>query len=958
MKIKIINNQNATKTEKGNLLEQLMKKVLEAQDYNVIENLRSTGVELDLYCSHNTDINKKIYVECKAYDESKKIQCDILWKLKGVVSHKEYKEGWLISTSELGKEAKGLREEFNQNKNNNIIIYDINDLIRNLVKLKVISAYIPLQKINNNVFDSDSYFLLITEYGFFWVVEIKESGSIYDILILSAQDNSFIDDRSLINKLFKLDWGNLKYNFKKQIELIESLEVEPKFKTEQNSKKNNKFLTYSLCDEYLKSIDDTGFLIIHHNKEVTLKDIFIYPDLQYIENDKKSKINSFDLIKKYDFCMIFGDDLSGKTSLARMFQKKLSDTKTTIYLDAKRITTNKKTSNQNLFKKAFKEQYGKDKVISETLNTNILIIDNFDEISIKKKEYLIKFLHSLSSYELEKIIIFSNESKELEILNDPEIKSALKMFHFFKIKQLGHILRDKVISKWINFGAEETIGDNDFFEKKDYIINSLNTSIKISSIPTYPLYIITLLSRLDTKQKQNTIAGSSAYADFFQYLIIQSLNNTYKIKPNELDFYNTYLSHLAYFFFSKKEKFLDSTTIENFHTEYSKNYHKESFDKLYNNLLFSKIIKLNCGEYSFSKTYIYNFYVAKYLADNVERKNKKDEVKKQLDSLINNIHISDNGNIILFFIHHSKARAESIIDKLLSQAKKLFEENRPANLYQEELKNIYSDTIKKVKLELLEDHKPSEYRNAINSINDDIDEEIINNEIKMSQDHSKSMNELDMFEKTNLSFKLIEILTQIAKSYYGSLENTDKIMIIKESILLGLRNLTFFIESIGNHKVSLVKKIEESLSQEQLKNIEDSEIIPSIIEKIINQLTYDFIMIFCLFFTDKVSSNISSKNLNHIIDDVGFESNSKSLIKIGALLKFPNSLNNKNIKIIKSLYSSMKKDNNFIPTDILRIIVAEYLYKFETEYLERQQICSALEIDVKPSKLLQNNSLE
>ena len=76
IKIEVALPSSASTKEKGDLLEKLAAKLLAAQSYEVIEEIRLTAVELDLLCKHKIS-GKKIYVECKAYRD-KTIDAGIL----------------------------------------------------------------------------------------------------------------------------------------------------------------------------------------------------------------------------------------------------------------------------------------------------------------------------------------------------------------------------------------------------------------------------------------------------------------------------------------------------------------------------------------------------------------------------------------------------------------------------------------------------------------------------------------------------------------------------------------------------------------------------------------------------------------------------------------------------------------------------------------------------------------
>ena len=107
MKIDVACKKGSSNKSKGDLLEQLAKKLLLAQHYEVIEEIRIVGAELDLLCKHKVS-DKRIYVECKAQKDP--VSAPVLRQLWGTVDSEGYSEGWIISTSEFTKDAKGFIE--------------------------------------------------------------------------------------------------------------------------------------------------------------------------------------------------------------------------------------------------------------------------------------------------------------------------------------------------------------------------------------------------------------------------------------------------------------------------------------------------------------------------------------------------------------------------------------------------------------------------------------------------------------------------------------------------------------------------------------------------------------------------------------------------------------------------------------------------------------------------------
>jgi Restriction endonuclease len=96
-------------TDKGNLFEKFSKRFLETQGLKVTRQVRKTGMEIDLYCQE-TATGETILVECKAYRSA--IAAEVITKLLGSVSLHDYSSGWLISTYALGKDAKGIQDEW------------------------------------------------------------------------------------------------------------------------------------------------------------------------------------------------------------------------------------------------------------------------------------------------------------------------------------------------------------------------------------------------------------------------------------------------------------------------------------------------------------------------------------------------------------------------------------------------------------------------------------------------------------------------------------------------------------------------------------------------------------------------------------------------------------------------------------------------------------------------------
>ena len=317
MRIEVATPQIDSKKAKGDLLEDLSKELLKAQNYEVESEIRRTGVELDLLCKNKANGNKKIYVECKAYRDNRTIESGIIDKMMGIKEAKKYQEAWLITTCPLGKDAKGVVAGLMEDdKDVTLSFYTPEKLISALVDSKVIIdisvAENEVKKVINNKNLIGEITLLITKHGYFWAFNQKTGGKEVGVILVHASNAKIVDDSELLEEISKTDTTLENLNFH-QISVLKDSPLE------ENKQK------IRLNIDYYNKIIDTGVKYTHPNKRnLDIDDLFVYQDLQVLNKEEKissSKLNSIDSdsIKLF----IFGNEVSGKTTLAYKLQRVL-----------------------------------------------------------------------------------------------------------------------------------------------------------------------------------------------------------------------------------------------------------------------------------------------------------------------------------------------------------------------------------------------------------------------------------------------------------------------------------------------------------------------------------------------------------------------------------------------------------------------------------------------------------
>ncbi len=368
--------------------------------------------------------------------------------------------------------------------------------------------------------------------------------------------------------------------------------------------------------------------------------------------------------------------------------------------------------------------------------------------------------------------------------------------------------------------------------------------------------------------------------------------------------------------------------------EYSKMMDIEkSFEKVHGLLMKAKILKNECEFYSFNHNYSYYFFVAKYLSDNLENP----EIKNEIVAITERLYCSEFANILIFLVHHSKNK--DIIDRITQEAKKLFYEEVPYTLSREEMVRINNWITEEITLSIV-DSNPSDNRKKALERRDRFEEEKREKiDKKVDDDEQYS---LDLFGKIDLSFKLIEVLGQIANNYYGSLDGEKKADILEEIYSLGFRGLRALFEDIEEYLEAIQKEIDNLIEKKGASTKVDKV-------KIANKLISEFMELFAFVFVKRISDSLASKNLFPTTNKV-MERNqtpAAELVNMAVRLNFPNELTAYKNKITE-LDKALTK--NYIAKKLLRFLVVEHLYKFDVKFSDKQSICDKLDINITRTK--------
>lgn len=706
---------------------------------------------------------------------------------------------------------------------------------------------------------------------------------------------------------------------------------------------------YNITSTFAKFLDDIGGKFTHPNKsDIKLQDLFIYPKLRYFNTKESSEdhisfvvANSESVIKnlKTDSkILLFGGENIGKTSLLKISYRVLYQAGyIPVYIDGHEISSSGIDDFKKLITKSFCNQYGENSLedfSQEDVGAIFILIDDIDKNPLKNQKAKGRFIKALNEH-YKNILLIGNELFAIEeIVSDEEVKGDLySTFEQYEILEFNHSLRVKLIQRWYTLGKEDFITDEELWKKCDNAVKAISIAMGYRIVPNYPIFLLILLQAVETSNPHDL--QISSYGNYYQLLILKAFTETIKDQAN-LNTYQNYCSELAFLFFEKKANAISDIQHLDFHKTVT-SYEKYDLPRLSQEQALLTLEKVGVIQrfgdiIEFKYRYTYYYFVAKYLAQNIDKK----ETKEIIEKLTKRLYRTEFANILMFLIHFS--RSEFIIEQLINNAKDIFKELAPCKL-EDDVQQINSLVIELPKL-YLKSKSVDEVRDEENNKIDKAEEEEPkeeHDEIRKSWDLDEDISEIDIVSRLNLSFKLMETLGQILKNNYGSMTGPQKNSALKETYLMGLRTLNIFFEVFNNNTDFILNQLKESLSK--FKKVSEDKI-----EKTARHLLFALSTQISFVFIKKIADSIGSNKLMEKYPKIQEELDFDSVKLINYLIKLEQSRSFPGNELGEIKQSLEKHQLSYF---LLRRMVVNHLHRHPIDYKDKQRVCQFLGIPME-----------
>ncbi|HPX77065.1 MAG TPA: TIR domain-containing protein [Bacteroidales bacterium] len=695
-------------------------------------------------------------------------------------------------------------------------------------------------------------------------------------------------------------------------------------------------------NEFEFFLDSTDLLAKSHSEKETLllKDIFVFPKLKYYDNKEKS--NKYDSAKfaiellQYGKIIIAGENQSGKTTLCKeLFKILRSFDFVPIYLE----DDNKYLGNPlNKIEKAFYEQY--EDISFDLIDKKriVPIVDNFH--FAKHQEKYIEQYNDFPNH-----ILIVDDIFGLNIKNQTLIQDYSK----FEIREFTALERNELIKKWIQIKENNLIQYNSnhlqqsIDEKTEIIESSLGITFGKGIMPSYPFFILTLLSAQEIQKPLDTEITSQGYC--YQALIYLYLRKE-GVKNDQIDIYINFLTELAFWLYDKHSNGLNHEELEDFLKYYTSHFNLPiSISEILKVISNVNICKYDsCNQYHFCYDYLYYFFIAKYFSEHIE------DNKNLINNILANLHKDENAYITIFIAHHTKSNY--ILDELLLNAEILFEKYKPATLNTNELSFFDKHEEQIVKAVL-----PT-YKHVVNTERNTLLKQKSNVEdVRQEKQGGRNINideqESELLRNIRLSIKTVEVMGLVIKNRAGSLDLRRLESVFEQGLNVHLRIITSFLELIQNEQSEqeITEFLTERINDIIKNNSNNKEISIDEIKKLAKEIYWNLNFGVLNGFITKSIHSLGSVNLLKIAQTINDKANTPAtfIVHQGIRMWYA-----KNVRIDEIVNRIKEKDFSLTAINLMKFKVVEHCWLHKIEHKKLLEIEQKLHISA--NKILVDKS--
>ena len=566
-----------------------------------------------------------------------------------------------------------------------------------------------------------------------------------------------------------------------------------------------------------------------------------------------------------------------------------------LYIDLEKIPGR---NSETILSEAYSRQFNGDYSLWKQQKDKTLILDN-----LSSKSNLINFVVFAKEY-FDRIVITLSSDIFDSFFRD-EVRLA--DFREIKIEPLTHRQQEELIRKRLALSERKPITDG-FVDQVENRVNSIIISKKV--VPRYPFFVLSIL-QVDEAYMPKSMSITS-YGHCYNALIIASLIKA-GISSSDEDINTCFnlAENLAFKIYksSKQNKMID---FPMFIKEYRKKYFIQE----------STLNRLRSHDYGiitedghFKVPYVYYFFLGRFLS--------KNDNKAVIEEMCEESYLNSNYLTLLFIIHHTNNN--QIIDDILIRTMYSLDTIDPATLDRGETKR-FREIIAALPENILSNDSVEEERKREKDIQDINDHQV---EDKCASEETEIDNPVNDWYRI---LKNNEIMGQILRNRYGTLERTKIEEIIEIVADSGLRLVNCFLKS-EDEIAQLARYLHKKFPEHDLQKIKNLLRFVSFIWTMIN--------------VGKIVNAINVPEIREAVNKVVCRRSTPAYDLIGYFNQL-DSTEELTSAIRKDLNRLLKQHKDIFLRRVLSISTQHYMNTHRSRGDIEQSICSLLKIKYSP----------
>jgi len=692
---------------------------------------------------------------------------------------------------------------------------------------------------------------------------------------------------------------------------------------------------FSIAPEFSKKLSDAGARFTHHGKteDLLLDDVFVYPEMRTTEEDERGRLiidsavlRSPENLKRG--ALVRGREQYGKTSLLKqLFRSYHERGFVPVFISGSELDSSTPREVKKIVEKAVSNAYAPQAISpfwQAGIERRVLLIDDLDDTKLSGEYFstALRYLNTVFGI----MVISCSELFELREYVSPKSFDDLNDLDHYTLIEFGYKRRLDLIRRWTSLGGniyspEKTIALIDHVEKL------LTSVIGEGVVPSTPFFMLTLLQTVEAGVQTNL--QQSALGDYYRYLIIHSLEVQHVSREEHGEILN-YCAYLAWFISQPKKHQISETDFAHFHHGFiEKHALSHNFNDRERLLRETKLIERLDGGYDFTYPYLYYFFLGKYLADHLDDQEVQELIRKCCLSL----HSNDCSNIILFLAHHS--RDKRVYESILSVIQSRFTKYVPVNL--DDDVDAVNQLVESTPNLIYVQSDPLENRAETRKLQDESEEE------RRGIIGSTNALPAELMELVSL-LKTVDILGQFIKNHYGELDASVKEQLLKESFDGSLRGLRYVLEILFENSEVLIRSIESVLEKSGLEGDIKRRNIRA------KEEMFELLGLLTLGFIRRCGISVVSPHLSRVINSVVERNPTTAYRLVLSTIDMERQGGLNDLSRLRSLNEDIK--GNALAQWILRQQVLIHMHLYSTTFVQKQKICSELDIKIHDQQLI------